>query len=192
MAIQDLAAQPPVQASWWRDYLLSYVAACGVAEGRRESLATEMAQQIRGHGWTHVGLGAIDGLRAVAALGLPMGVVSNSDGHVEGDLHSLGVCYVPVPADGLRPPAPGVPVGRCDDSAVVGCGQARPGDLPSCARCPGRARGPCRPARGGQPAVRRGRALAAGLQPVHMDPHGFCPTPNGHPHDPQPGRTCQL
>ena len=92
MAIQDLAIQPPAQASWWQDYLLSYVAACGVAEGRCESLATEMAQQIRGHGWTHVGLGAIDSLRAVAALGLPMGVVSNSDGNVEGDLRSLGVC----------------------------------------------------------------------------------------------------
>ena len=25
-------------------------------------------------------------------------------------------------------------------------------------------------------------ALAAGLQPVHMDPYGFCPAPGGHPH----------
>ena len=25
-------------------------------------------------------------------------------------------------------------------------------------------------------------ALAAGLQPVHMDPHGLCPQPDGHPH----------
>ena len=25
-------------------------------------------------------------------------------------------------------------------------------------------------------------ALAAGLQPVHMDPYGFCPAPDGHPH----------
>ena len=25
-------------------------------------------------------------------------------------------------------------------------------------------------------------ALAAGLQPVHLDPHGFCPAPDGHPH----------
>ena len=25
-------------------------------------------------------------------------------------------------------------------------------------------------------------ALAAGLQPVHMDPFGLCPAPDGHPH----------
>jgi putative hydrolase of the HAD superfamily len=25
-------------------------------------------------------------------------------------------------------------------------------------------------------------ALAAGLQPVHLDPHGFCPAPDGHRH----------
>ena len=25
-------------------------------------------------------------------------------------------------------------------------------------------------------------ALAAGLQPVHMDPYGLCPAPGGHPH----------
>ena len=25
-------------------------------------------------------------------------------------------------------------------------------------------------------------ADAAGLQPVHMDPYGFCPAPDGHPH----------
>ena len=26
------------------------------------------------------------------------------------------------------------------------------------------------------------RALAAGLQPVHLDPNGFCPAPDGHRH----------
>jgi len=25
-------------------------------------------------------------------------------------------------------------------------------------------------------------ALAAGLQPVHLDPHGFCPVRDAHPH----------
>ena len=27
-----------------------------------------------------------------------------------------------------------------------------------------------------------GGALAAGLEPVHLDPHGFCPAPDGHRH----------
>ncbi len=182
MAIQDLAAQPPAQASWWRDYLLSYVAACGVAEGRRESLATEMAQQIRGHGWTHVGLGAIDGLRAVAALGLPMGVVSNSDGHVQGDLRSLGVCYVPDPADGLRPPAPGVPVGVILDSAVVGVAKPDPEIFRLALDALGVPAGRAVLHVGDSLRYDVAGALAAGLQPVHMDPHGLCPAPDGHPH----------
>ncbi len=182
MATQDLAAQPPVQASWWRNYLLSYVAACGVAEGRRESLATEMAQQIRGHGWTHVGLGAIDGLRAVAALGLPMGVVSNSDGNVEGDLRSLGVCYVPDPADGPGPPAPGVPVGVILDSAVVGVAKPDPEIFRLALDALGVPAGGAVLHVGDSLRYDVAGALAAGLQPVHMDPHGFCPAPDGHPH----------
>ena len=107
MAIQDAEALPPVRESWWRNYLLGYVAACGVGQDRAELLATEMAQRIRDHAWVHVGLGAMDGLRAVAALGLPMGVVSNSDGSVEGDLRRLGVCYVPAASDGQEPAARG-------------------------------------------------------------------------------------
>ena len=179
MATQDLAVTPPVQATWWRDYLFSYVAACGVVGDQCEPLAAEMAQRIRGHAWVHVGLGAMDGLRAVAAFGLPMGVVSNSDGTVESDLRRLGVCYVPDPADGARP---GVPVGVILDSAVVGVAKPDPAIF--------------RLALGalGVPADRSvlhvgdslrydvAGALAAGLQPVHMDPYGFCPAPDGHPH----------
>ncbi len=182
MAIQDAEASPPVQASWWRNYLLGYVAACGVGPDRAELLATEMAQRSRGHGWAHVGLGAIDGLRALAALGLPMGVVSNSDGSVEGDLRRLGVCYAPDASDGQEPPAPGVQVGVILDSAVVGVAKPDPAifrialdalEVPA-----------------DRSVLHVGDslrydvagALAAGLQPVHMDPHGFCPEPDGHPH----------
>jgi putative hydrolase of the HAD superfamily len=182
MAIQDAEALPPVRESWWRNYLLGYVAACGVAQDRAELLATEMAQRIRGHAWVHVGLGAMDGLRTVAALGLPMGVVSNSDGSVEGDLRRLGVCYVPAASDGQEPAAPGIPMGVILDSAVVGVAKPDPAifriALDALA----------------VPADRSvlhvgdslrydvAGALAAGLQPVHMDPYGFCPTPDGHPH----------
>ena len=179
MAIQDTEDLPPVPESWWRNYLLSYVAACGVARDQCEPLAAEMAQRIRGHAWVHVGLGAMDGLRAVAAFGLPMGVVSNSDGTVESDLRRLGVCYVPDPADGARP---GVPMGVILDSAVVGVAKPDPAIF--------------RLALGALdvPADRSvlhvgdslrydvAGALAAGLQPVHMDPYGFCPAPDGHPH----------
>jgi putative hydrolase of the HAD superfamily len=182
MAIQDTEALAPVKESWWRDYLISYVAACGVAPDQCEPLAAEMAQRIRGHAWVHVGLGAMDGLRAVAALGLPMGVVSNSDGTVESDLRRLGVCYVPDASDGHRPPAPGVQVGVVLDSAVVGVAKPDPAIFRLALDALG------------VPADRSvlhvgdslrydvAGALAAGLQPVHMDPYGFCPAPDGHPH----------
>ena len=181
MASQDTEARPPAAASWWRNYLLSYVAACGVARERCEPLATEMAQQIRGHGWTHVGLGVRDGLRAVAALGLPMGVVSNSDGSVEGDLRRLGVCHVP--QDGSRPES-GVPMGVILDSAVVGVAKPDPAIFRIALET-------LRvPADGASGVLHVGDslrydvagALAAGLQPVHMDPYGLCPAPAGHPH----------
>jgi putative hydrolase of the HAD superfamily len=196
MASQDTEARPPAAASWWRNYLLSYVAACGVARERCEPLATEMARQIRGHGWTHVGTGVRTGLRALAALGLPMGVVSNSDGSVEGDLRRLGVCHVPRPGprpgqgpgpdpaqDGSRPGS-GIPMGVILDSAVVGVAKPDPAIFRIALET-------LRvPAAGASGVLHVGDslrydvagALAAGLQPVHMDPYGLCPAPAGHPH----------
>ena len=44
MAAQDRQATPPAPATWWRDYLTSYVAACGVADGHSEQLATEIGR----------------------------------------------------------------------------------------------------------------------------------------------------
>jgi putative hydrolase of the HAD superfamily len=177
MAAQDSEPLPPVKATWWHNYLIT----CGVAADRAELLATEISQGVRGRSWAHAGLGVMDGLRAVAALGLPMGVVSNSDGSVEADLRSVGICYVP---DGSEPPAAGVEMGVILDSAVVGVAKPDPGifrlaldalDVPA-----------------GGDVLHVGDslrydvagALAAGIQPVHMDPYGFCPAPGGHPHVP--------
>lgn len=180
MAIQDADTLPPVQANWWRNYLRSYTAACGVPADRAELLASEMAQGIRGHSWAHVGLGAMDGLRAVAALGVPMGVVSNSDGSVEGDLRRLGVCYVPGRAD--EPEPDGVPMGVILDSAVVGVAKPDPGIFRLALDALGVPAGDAVLHVGDSLRYDVAGALAAGLQPVHMDPYGFCPAPGGHPH----------
>jgi putative hydrolase of the HAD superfamily len=190
MATQDTDVLPPVQATWWRNYLLSYIAACGVPPDRAELLATEMAQGIRGHSWAHVGLGVMDGLRAVAALGLPMGVVSNSDGSVEGDLRRLGVCYVPDLADGdladgdqADGPGPeGVAMGVILDSAVVGVAKPDPEIFRLALDALGVPAGGAVLHVGDSLRYDVAGALAAGLQPVHMDPYGFCPAPDGHPH----------
>jgi len=212
MVVQDLAATPPEAGTWWRDYLTGYVAACGVPPERCGEVAGQIAEVTRGHAWSHVGTGTTSGLQALAELGLPMGVVSNSDGTVEAELRQLGVCYAPdghYPPDGQQPggryppdgqqrgggyrpdagqpetphpPDTGVRVGVVVDSAVVGVAKPDPAIFGIALDALG------------VPASRTvlyvgdslrydvAGAVAADLQPVHLDPHGFCPLPSGHPH----------
>ena len=179
MAAQDRQATPPASSTWWRDYLAIYVAACGVDGTRCEQLAAEIAGHPQRYGWAHAGAGVKDGLAALAGLGFPMGVVSNSNGTVEGDLRRVGVCYVP---DGDGPPSAGIQMGVILDSAVVGVAKPDPEifrialealDLP--------ADGTVLHV-GDSLRYDVAGALAAGLQPVHMDPYGLCPAPDGHRH----------
>jgi putative hydrolase of the HAD superfamily len=185
MAVQDEAATPPVPGTWWHEYLRTYVVACGVAEDRCEKLVIEMAQD-HSRGWAHAGLGVMAGLRAVAALGVPIGVVSNSDGSVEADLRRLGICYVPV-AESPDQKAPanepkGVPVGVVIDSEVVGVAKPDPAIFHMALNLLGVP--PDRTVLHVGDSLRYdvAGALAAGLRPVHLDPYGFCPAPDGHPH----------
>jgi len=115
----------------------------------------------------------------VAALGVPIGVVSNSDGSVEADLRSAGLCYAPRPAE----PVPGaVPVGVIIDSAVVGVAKPDPGIFAIALSALGVPPGQTVLHVGDSLRYDVAGALAAGLQPVHMDPYGFCPAPDDHPH----------
>ena len=179
MAAQDRAAVPPAPATWWRDYLTTYVAACGVAEARCEQLATEIAGHPQRYGWAHAGLGVKDGLHALAALGLPMGVVSNSNGTVEGDLRRVGVCYVP---DGDRPPPEGIEMGVILDSAVVGVAKPDPGIFRIALDALNVPADGTVLHIGDSLRYDVAGAIAAGVQPVHMDPYRFCPAPEGHSH----------
>jgi putative hydrolase of the HAD superfamily len=182
MAAQDLQAVPPVQGTWWRNYLTTYVAACGVPAEHAAPLATEMAQNPTPGSWAHAGLGVKDGLAALAALGLPMGVVSNSDGSVQGDLRRVGLCYVPDGPDGPAHRAEGVRMGIIVDSTVVGVAKPDPGIFRLALDALGVPGGPDVLHVGDSLRYDVTGALAAGLQPVHMDPYGLCPAPGGHPH----------
>jgi len=180
MVVQDLAGTPPVAGTWWREYLVGYMAACGVAEDRCRDLAAEVAVATAGRAWTHVGTGVMSGLRALAALGLPMGVVSNSDGTVQAELRRLGVCYA---ANGQEPNAAnGVRVGVVVDSAVVGVAKPDPAIFGIALEALGVPASGTVLHVGDSLRYDVAGALAAGLQPVHLDPHGFCPAPDGHQH----------
>jgi putative hydrolase of the HAD superfamily len=185
MVVQDLAATPPEAGTWWRDYLTGYVAACGVPQERCGAVALQIAEVTRGHAWSHVGTGATSGLRALAALGVPMGVVSNSDGTVEAELRQLGVCYAPdghYPPGAPHPPDAGVRVGVVIDSAVVGVAKPDPAIFSIALDALGVPASGTVLYVGDSLRYDVAGALAAGLQPVHLDPHGFCPLPSGHPH----------
>jgi putative hydrolase of the HAD superfamily len=181
MVAQDLAVTPPVAGTWWREYLVGYLAACGVAEERCRDLAAEVAAATAGRAWTHVGTGVMPGLRALASLGLPMGVVSNSDGTVQAELRRLGVCYT---LDGRQPDAEqeGVRVGVVIDSAVVGVAKPDPAIFSIALQALGVPTSETVLHVGDSLRYDVAGALAAGLQPVHLDPHGLCPAPDGHPH----------
>jgi len=186
MVVQDVATVPPVAGTWWREYLVGYFAACGVAEDQCRELATEVAAATMGRAWTHVGTGAMAGLGALAALGLPMGVVSNSDGSVQAELRRLGVCYAPDVPDapgGLSPSdAAGISVGVVVDSAVVGVAKPDPAIFGIALDALGVPASGTVLHVGDSLRYDVAGALAAGLEPVHMDPHGFCPAPDGHRH----------
>ena len=134
------------------------------------------------------------GLRALAALGLPMGVVSNSDGTVQAALSRLGVCYAPDEAGttaGITASATagitagttaGVPVGVVVDSAVVGVAKPDPAIFGIALDALGVTRRGTVLHVGDSLRYDVAGALAAGLEPVHLDPHGFCPAPDGHRH----------
>ncbi len=189
MAAQDIAAVPPASSTWWHQYLISYVAACGVAEAGRDGLAARIVQATNGQNWTHVSAGVAGGLRDLAALGVPMGVVSNSDGTVQAELRRLGVCYTPTSQDASQDAsqdeaAQGVPVGVVVDSAVVGVAKPDPAIFGIALEALGVPASKTVLHVGDSVRYDVAGALAAGLQPVHLDPFGVCPAPAGHPHVP--------
>jgi putative hydrolase of the HAD superfamily len=181
MAAQDLPGTPePARGTWWREYLIPYVTACGAPAGQAASaLAAEIVQATTGPSWRHVGTGSMDGLRALAELGLPIGVVSNSDGTVAAELCRLGLCYVP---DGRPPPEAGVPVRIIVDSAVVGVAKPDPAIFRIALDALGVPADDTVLHVGDSLRYDVAGALAAGIQPVHLDPYGSCPAPVGHPH----------
>jgi len=157
-------------------YLLGYVEAAGVPEPRRE----DAIEQIR-RAWAqpnldvwrqHVG-GSVEGMRRLAARGVKLGIISNSDGTVEEQLRRGEICQV---GEGL-----GVPVLAIIDSGVVGVSKPAAeifrhaldpiGVEPERALYVG-------------DTVRydvRG-ARAAGLVPVHFDPYELCGDREDHAH----------
>ena len=174
MSVLDVPGSPaPDRDTWWNSYLSDFITECGVTSADVTAVAAELAG-IPSLGWTHVGPGVPAGLRDLAAVGVPLGIVSNSDGTVEAELRRLGVCQT---GDG-----DGVPVGVVLDSQVVGVAKPDPEIFRIALDALGVTASENVLHVGDSLRYDVTGALAAGLRPVHLDPYGFCPAPSGHDH----------
>ena len=155
-----------------------------------DAVASDIVGLTDGFAWTHVGPGVAGALREIAALGLPVGIVSNSTGQVEQALRP--------PRRLLRPQrgrarqrrrrraggAQGINVGVVIDSAVVGVSKPDPQIFALALAALGLSDVDRSTVVHVGDSLRYdvAGALAAGVRPLHLDPHGFCPAPDGHEH----------
>ncbi|MEU7788787.1 HAD family hydrolase [Amycolatopsis sp. NPDC049159] len=155
-------------------YLRAFARACGVQDERVERVAAELSTAIDGPAWTRELRGAAKSLRALSSLPVVLGVVSNSVGVVAAQLRQAGICQVG--------PGAGTPVALVIDSALVGIAKPDPGIFHLALR-----ELDARPGRtvyvGDTARIDVDGALAAGIRPLHLDPHLDCPDPPGrHEH----------
>ncbi|MGZ6884775.1 MAG: HAD family hydrolase [Acidimicrobiia bacterium] len=146
----------------WLAYNRGYAHALG-ADGRVENVAEVLLNEFTTGGvWTRIIPGSPEALRAIAATGVKLAVVSNADGSVEAQLASDGICQTG--------PGPGVVMDAVIDSSVVGVAKPDPRifeiALERCGVAPERAIHV-----GDTPAADVDGARAAGVTPVLVDPH---------------------
>ena len=146
----------------WLAYIREYARALG-ADDHVEAVAELLLNEFTTGGvWTRIIPGSPEALRAIAATGVKLAIVSNADGSMEAQLAADGICQIG--------PGPGVEMDAILDSSVVGVAKPDPrifeialerlGDI-----APSRAIHV-----GDTPAADAAGALAAGITPVLIDP----------------------
>jgi putative hydrolase of the HAD superfamily len=147
----------------WHAYNRSYAEAVGVAEDRFEHAMAVLLEEFgRGSVWTREIPEARDALRRIAATGVGIAIVSNADGSIEQQLRDDGICQVG--------PGRGVEVGAVLDSTVVGMAKPDPAIFRLALDALGVAAADAIHV-GDMPAADVVGALAAGVQPVLVDPY---------------------
>jgi len=147
-------------------YRTAFVETLDVSPARRASASDALAEAFRAPGaWSRPGHGAVDLLRACAAHGVSVGIVSNWDGTVARLLADAGICQ---PGPGALPS-----VGVIVDSAVVGWEKPDPRIFRVALDALG-----IEAARavhvGDSVRADVDGAVAAGVEPIHLDPFGRC------------------
>jgi len=152
-------------AASWRAYLDAYMTECGTADDQREEVHRHLDSEFADAGlWLRELPGARDGLRALAATGVRLGIISNADGLIGQRLAELEILQVG--------PGPGVAVECVIDSGAVGVSKPDPRifrlALEAMAIEPGDAWYV-----GDMPGIDVVGARAAGLHAIVMDPFEF-------------------
>jgi putative hydrolase of the HAD superfamily len=105
-----------VEADWngcWKGYLEEYVDACGIPDDFRAEVHLHLDSEFADAAlWFAIAPGCIDGLHALEASGVRLGVVSNADGMIAERLREREILQVG--------PGLGVEVECVIDSGVVG------------------------------------------------------------------------
>lgn len=80
---------------YWNDYLESYAESVGVERALMpEAVEHLRSEYVSGGLWSHLIEGSKEGLGQLVATGVPIGIVSNSDGTIEGRLRDMEVLQV--------------------------------------------------------------------------------------------------
>jgi len=157
-------------------YLFGYLGALDIDDGERgpaleafRALAAKPLITL----WQHRLGDSVDGMRRLAGLGLPLGIVSNSDGTVEEQLRRHRICQVGA--------GEGVEVLAITDSGVAGVAKPDPRVFAAAIAAVGLP--PSEIAYVGD-SVRYDvmGAEAAGMVPIHLDPFRMCRSTHQHRH----------
>jgi putative hydrolase of the HAD superfamily len=157
----------------WPAYHKALVAELGVPETVAEDVRGALERAYTGLPWTTIIPGAVDALRRLADTGVDIAIVSNSNGTVEEQLIAQRICQV---GEGE-----GVRVVVVLDSYVVGVEKPHPAIFHRALDELGTTREQTLHV-GDTGWADIAGARAAGIEPVHVDPYGFCPIPDDHEH----------
>lgn len=164
--IHALVDWPATERGIWTAYQEAYAREVGAPPERVDDVVAELDVAFRVDGiWRRQVPGSLAGLWALHDTGLPLAIVSNSDGTLEKRLVREGICQVG--------PGSGVPMTIVIDSAAVGVAKPNPAiftiALEACGVAPEKV-----VHIGDAVGADVAGALAAGVRPLHLDPYGFC------------------
>ncbi len=149
-------------------YLSAYLSSMEIPEDQLEKAIEALVPVWSGPSldlWRRVLSGSIAGFRTLHQADLRLGIVSNSDGHVEEEMVRHEICQI-----GL---GPGIPVQTIIDSGVVGV--AKPDPTIFDFALPSLDLDPSEVIYVGDSVKYDVRsAEAAGMTPLHIDPFGLC------------------